>query len=130
MHPASHWQVIILLFHQSFVTLIFQICLQNEEPHVWTSATGRDLSMLPANYFYNLPQAQQVAFPPAHSTHGSFSGIYHPSQSVATPSNIQSLPQQTQAVGGSVDALPPSGAHQQLQSQITWNSTFLNRENI
>nr|GMC53411.1 GBF-interacting protein 1-like isoform X1 [Ipomoea batatas] len=104
---------------------------QNEEAHVRASATGRgDLSMLPANYFYNLPQAQQMAFPPAHSAHGSFPGIYHPSQSVATPSNIQSLPQQTQAVGGSVDALPPSGAHQQLQPQLNWNSTFLNRENI
>ncbi|XP_019196963.1 PREDICTED: GBF-interacting protein 1-like isoform X2 [Ipomoea nil] len=110
---------------------IYSTLKQNEEPHVWTSATGRDLSMLPqANYFYNLPQAQQMAFPPGHSTHGSFPGIYHPSQSVATPSNIQSLPQQTQAVGGSVDALPPSGAHQQLQPQMNWNSTFLNRENI
>ncbi|CAH9063984.1 unnamed protein product [Cuscuta epithymum] len=107
---------------------IYSTLKQNEEPHVWTSATGRELSMVPpANYFYNLPHAQQVAFSPAaHSTHGPFSSIYHPSQPIANPLSIQS--QRTQAVGGSVDALPP-GPHQQLQHQINWNAAFLNREN-
>ncbi|CAH9076171.1 unnamed protein product [Cuscuta europaea] len=108
---------------------IYSTLKQNEEPHVWTSASGRDLSMVPpANYFYNLPHAQQVAFSPAaHSTHGPFSSIYHPSQPIANSLSIQS--QRTQAVGGSVDALPPSGPRQQLQHQINWNAAFLNREN-
>lgn len=104
--------------------------MQNEDSHFRTSATGRDLSMLQANYFYNFPQDQQVGFAPAHSANSSFPGI-NPSQTIAVPSNVQPLAQQPQTVTGSVESdLPTSGARQQPQANINWNNKLLNRKNI
>lgn len=105
--------------------------LQSEESHVWKSATGRDTSTLQANFYYNFPQGQQVAFSPAHSGQGPLGGVYHPTQTTGAPSTVQSLPQQSQAIIGSAESVfPPGATYQQPHSQINWNSRFLNRENI
>ncbi|OIT02241.1 PREDICTED: GBF-interacting protein 1-like isoform X1 [Nicotiana attenuata] len=109
---------------------VYSMQKQNEDSHFRTSAPGRDLSMLQANYFYNFPQDQQVGFAPAHSANSSFPGI-NPSQTIAVPSNVQPLVQQPQTVTGSVESdLPTSGACQQPQANIHWNNKLLNRENI
>ncbi|GAA0180339.1 hypothetical protein LIER_30093 [Lithospermum erythrorhizon] len=95
---------------------------KNEEAHTWTATPGRDMSTLPANYFYNIPPGHHVAFP-SHSTHGPpFPGVYHPNQShpLSAPSSLQSFSQQPQAAGGTIESVVPSS--QLPQSQINWNN--------
>ncbi|KAK4439679.1 GBF-interacting protein 1 [Sesamum alatum] len=118
---------------------------QNEDLHILTSASGRDISALQANVFYNLPQGHPLAFSPAQVGHSSFPGIYHPTQSMSTPSLVQSL-QQSQPTGGTVESIiPPLSSYpqpqlqpqpqllplpQQQYGQMNWNQKLLNRENI
>ncbi|KAL0306229.1 UNVERIFIED_CONTAM: GBF-interacting protein 1 [Sesamum radiatum] len=118
---------------------------QNEDLHILTSASGRDISALQANVFYNLPQGHPLAFSPAQVGHNSFPGIYHPTQSMSTPSLVQSL-QQSQPTGGTVESIiPPLTSYpqpqlqpqpqllplpQQQYGQMNWNQKLLNRENI
>ncbi|KAL0443255.1 UNVERIFIED_CONTAM: hypothetical protein Slati_2048200 [Sesamum latifolium] len=118
---------------------------QNEDLHILTSASGRDISALQANVFYNLPQGHPLAFSAAQVGHNSFPGIYHPTQSMSTPSLVQSL-QQSQATGGTVESIiPPLSSYpqpqlqpqpqllplpQQQYGQMNWNQKLLNRENI
>ncbi|CAI9756803.1 unnamed protein product [Fraxinus pennsylvanica] len=82
---------------------IYSTIKQNEESHAWTSAPGQDMSTLQANVFYNIPQGQHSIFP-LQVGHGTFPGIYHPTQTVSIPSTLQSLPQQSQAVAGPLGA--------------------------
>ncbi|XP_011095579.1 GBF-interacting protein 1-like [Sesamum indicum] len=123
---------------------IYSAIKQNEDLHILTSASGRDVSALQANVFYNLPQGHPLAFSPAQVGHNSFPGIYHPTQSMSTPSLVQSL-QQSQPTGGSVESIiPPLSSYPQPQlqpqpqllplpqqyGQMNWNQKLLNRENI
>ncbi|KAJ8532496.1 hypothetical protein K7X08_012419 [Anisodus acutangulus] len=109
---------------------VYSLQKQNEDSHSRNSAPGRDLSMLQANYFYNIPQDQHVAVAPAYSANSSYPGI-NPSQTIATQSNVQPLVQQPQTVTRSGDSsLPTSGAYQQPQANIHWNNKLLNRENV
>lgn len=108
--------------------MALNLYLQNEEPHVWPSAPARDLSTLQANISYNFPQGQQVAYSPGQ---GPLSGTYHLTQTAGAPINVQSLPQQSHSVAGSVESVvPPTGTYQQLPSQTNWNTKIVNRENI
>ncbi|KAK6149429.1 hypothetical protein DH2020_016954 [Rehmannia glutinosa] len=59
---------------------------------------------LQSNVFYNLPQGQPVAFPPAQVGHNSFAGIYHPTQNMSTSSLVQTL-QQPQPTGGTAESM-------------------------
>ncbi|KAL3508342.1 hypothetical protein ACH5RR_027743 [Cinchona calisaya] len=112
-------------------TNIYSTLKQNEESQVWTSATGQDMSTLQATFFYNYPQGQQVAYSPAYSGQGPLGGMSHLTQTTGAPTTVQSLPQQSQAVAGSVEPVVPStGTYQQPHSQINWNSKLFNRENI
>ncbi|PIN09743.1 hypothetical protein CDL12_17673 [Handroanthus impetiginosus] len=124
---------------------IYSTIKQNEDLHVLSAASGRDISALQANMFYNFPQGQAVAFSPAQVGQNSFPGIYHPTQSMSSPSLVQSL-QQSQPTGGTIESIVPplsSYPQPQLQSQpqlrplpqqqygqMNWNKKFLNRENI
>ncbi|XP_027170064.1 GBF-interacting protein 1-like isoform X2 [Coffea eugenioides] len=107
---------------------IYSTLKQSEEPHVWTSAPGRDMSTLQANIFYNFPQGQHLAYSPGQ---GPLSGVYHFAQTTGAPTTVQSLAQQPQAVAGSVESVvDPTGTYQQPHSMINWNTKFLNRENV
>ncbi|KAK9269387.1 hypothetical protein L1049_001159 [Liquidambar formosana] len=102
---------------------------QTEGSAVWIPAPGRDMSGLQSNSFYNLPpQGQHVPFSPAQAGHGAFAGIYHPTQTMAGPSTVHPLLQQSQAISGSVETVghpPPSGSYQQPQNaQMNWNSSY------
>ncbi|KAL2475978.1 GBF-interacting protein 1-like [Abeliophyllum distichum] len=102
---------------------------QNEDSHAWTSAPGRDMTTLQANVFYNLPQGQHSVFPPSHVGHGTFPGIYHPTQTISAPSTLQSLPQQSQAVAGPLGAYPQPRLQPQQQpqhAQMNWNPKLVN----
>ncbi|XP_022877750.1 GBF-interacting protein 1-like isoform X2 [Olea europaea var. sylvestris] len=81
---------------------IYSTIKQNDDFHAWTSAPGRDVSTLQANVFYNLPLGQgQHSIFPSQVGHGTFPGIYQPTQNLST---LKSLPQQSQAVAGPLGA--------------------------
>lgn len=95
---------------------------------VWVPTPGREISGMQASSFYNLSQqGQHVTFAPTQPGHPAFTGIYHPSQTIAAAS-IHPLLQQSQTVAGAVEMVgPPSGAYQQQpqRSQFTWtNNTY------
>ncbi|OMP06939.1 UBA-like protein [Corchorus olitorius] len=99
----------------------------NEGSAIWMAAAGQDLSNLQVNSLYNLSlHGQQVPFSPAQAGHGAFAGLYQSPQTMAAPSNVNTLLQQSQAMGAAVENVgPPAGAYQQLQiGQNNWNTNY------
>ncbi|XP_038975945.1 GBF-interacting protein 1-like isoform X1 [Phoenix dactylifera] len=95
---------------------------QSEGPTVWIPAPGRDVSSLQVGSFYNLsPQGQHVTFTPTQAGHGSFTGIYHPTPTVAAGS-VQPFLQQSQAISGAIEVAGlPAGIYQQPQcAPVNW----------
>ncbi|XP_010942881.1 uncharacterized protein [Elaeis guineensis] len=95
---------------------------QSEVPTVWIPAPGRDVSSLQASSFYSLPpQGQHVTFAPTQAGHGSFTGIYQPTQIVAAGS-VHPLLQQFQATSGAIEvAGTPAGIYQRPQrAPVNW----------
>ncbi|KAH9804332.1 Flocculation protein [Citrus sinensis] len=93
---------------------------------VYITAPGQDLSNMQLNPLYNLTlQGQHIAFAP-QTSHGAFPGVYQSAQTLAAPSNVNPLLQQTQAMTAAVDTMgPPSGAYQQPQlAQMNWNPSY------
>ncbi|KAL6975166.1 hypothetical protein U1Q18_023960 [Sarracenia purpurea var. burkii] len=69
---------------------VYTTVLQGEGPFVRLPASGRDI--LHSNAFYNhLPHGQLVAFPPPRAGPMPFSGIYHPTQTIAATSTAHPL---------------------------------------
>lgn len=103
--------------------------MQSEGSTVWMTPPVRDISAFQAGSFYNLPpQGQQVAFATAQTGHAgaAFTGIYHPTQSVAGGS-VHPMLQQSQAVGGAPEMTgPPVGMYQQPQraSPLNWINNY------
>ncbi|KAI3457701.1 hypothetical protein Pfo_014364 [Paulownia fortunei] len=98
---------------------------QNEGSGVWFTTPSRDISTMQASSFYNLPQGQ-LAFTPTQPGHGTFTGIFHPAQSV-TAANVHPLLQQSQAtITNTVDMVgPTAGVYQQPQhAQLNWPSNY------
>ncbi|XP_022753009.1 GBF-interacting protein 1-like isoform X2 [Durio zibethinus] len=58
--------------------------------------------------------------------HGAFAGLYQSAQTMAAPSNVNTLLQQSQAMGAAVETMASaSGAYQQPQlAQINWNTNY------
>ncbi|PKA50512.1 hypothetical protein AXF42_Ash013727 [Apostasia shenzhenica] len=108
---------------------VFLTGQQSEGSAVWISPNARDISSLQTSSFYNVPpQGQPLAFAPTQSGHpaAAFTGLYHPSQSVAAGS-VHPLLQQSQAMTGASEiAGPPPGVYQQPQrgSQINWVNNY------
>lgn len=98
---------------------------QSESPTVWIPALGRDISALRASSFYSLPpQGQHVTFP-TQAGHGAFTGIYHPTQTIAA-ATVHPLLQQSQTMPGPVEIMgPPTGIFQQPQRpQVNWANNY------
>ncbi|XP_008797741.2 GBF-interacting protein 1-like isoform X4 [Phoenix dactylifera] len=100
---------------------------QTEGSAVWIpAAAGRDISSLQASSFYSFPsQGPHMTFTPTQAGHGAFSGLYHPTPTVAAAA-VHPLLQQSQTVAGAVEMVgPPSGVYQQPQrAQINWTNTY------
>ncbi|XP_020597522.1 GBF-interacting protein 1-like isoform X3 [Phalaenopsis equestris] len=103
---------------------------QSEGSAVWISPPGRDISTLQPSSFYNIPShGQPVAFAPTQAGHAaaaaSFTGLYHPTQSLSAGS-VHPLLQQSQAISGASEIAIPTGVYQQPQrpSQINWVNNF------
>ena len=106
---------------------MFWIWLQNEGSALWMPAPGQDLSNLQVNSLYNPSlHGQQVPFSPAQAGHGAFGGLYQSPQTMAAPSNVNTLLQQSQAMAAAVETVGlPTGAYQQPQlAQINWNTNY------
>ncbi|XWS09625.1 hypothetical protein CRYUN_Cryun39dG0005800 [Craigia yunnanensis] len=111
---------------------------QLKENHIYTTAPlnegsalwmppGQDLSNLQVNSLYNLSlHGQQVPFSPVQAGHGPFAGFYQSPQTMAAPSNVNTLLQHSQAMAAAVETVPPpTGAYQQPQlAQINWNTSY------
>ncbi|PKU69692.1 GBF-interacting protein 1-like isoform X1 [Dendrobium catenatum] len=108
---------------------VFMTGQQSEGSAVWMSPPTRDISTFQAGSFYNVPpQGQPVAFASAQGGHAAaaFTGIYHPTQSVAGGS-VHPLLQQSQPIGGAAEmGGPPLGIYQQPQraSPINWINNY------
>ncbi|XP_010942572.1 GBF-interacting protein 1-like isoform X4 [Elaeis guineensis] len=100
---------------------------QSEGSAVWIpAAAGRDISSLQASSFYSFPpQGPHMTFAPTQAGHGAFSGLYHPTPTVAAAA-VHPLLQQSQTVAGAVEMVgPPSGVYQQPQrAQINWTNNY------
>ncbi|XP_059591614.1 GBF-interacting protein 1-like isoform X4 [Vitis vinifera] len=100
---------------------------QSEGSAVWIPAPGHDISSLQSNSLFNLStQGQHPTFSPAQAGHGAFTGMYHPTQTMAAPPTVHSLLQQSQSMAGSVDMMgPPGSGYQPPQhAQINWNPNY------
>ncbi|XP_034678347.1 GBF-interacting protein 1-like isoform X1 [Vitis riparia] len=100
---------------------------QSEGSAVWIPAPGHDISSLQSNSLFNLStQGQHPTFSPAQAGHGAFTGMYHPTQTMAAPLAVHSLLQQSQSMAGSVDMMgPPASGYQPPQhAQINWNPSY------
>ncbi|KAE8702738.1 GBF-interacting protein 1 [Hibiscus syriacus] len=101
---------------------------QNEGSALWMPAPGQDLSNLQVNSLYNLSlHSQQLPFSPSQASHGAFAGLYHsPPQTVAPPSNSNTLLQQSQPMAAAVGTVgPPAGPYQQPQlAQVNWKTNY------
>ncbi|XP_059661279.1 GBF-interacting protein 1-like isoform X2 [Cornus florida] len=97
---------------------------QTEGSAVWITPPGQEISGLQASSFYNLPQGQ-VTFAPTQAGHGTFAGIYHPSQAV-TPAAVHPLLQQSQTMAGAADMVGSTASvYQQPQhAQINWPNNY------
>ncbi|XP_044473576.1 GBF-interacting protein 1-like isoform X2 [Mangifera indica] len=99
----------------------------SEGSGVWIPSAGHDLSNMQINPLYNLAlQGQHIAFAPAQAGHNAFPGIYQPAQTLAAPSNVNPLLQQSQAMAAAVETMAlPSGAYQHSQvAQVNWNPSY------
>ncbi|KAM0936518.1 putative GBF-interacting protein [Dioscorea sansibarensis] len=99
---------------------------QSEGSAVWIPATGRDIPALQPSSFYSLPPpGQPLSFAPSQAGHGAFTGIYHPTQTVAATAVHPLLPQ-SQPMSGAVEMVgPPAGVYQQPQrAQINWTNNY------
>ncbi|GMI85200.1 hypothetical protein HRI_002189200 [Hibiscus trionum] len=100
----------------------------NEGSALWMPAPGQDLSNLQVNSLYNLSlHGQQLPYSPAQAGHGAFAGLYQsPPQTMAAPSNISTLLQQSQPMAVAVGtAGPPAGPYQQPQlAQVNWKTDY------
>ncbi|XP_020231122.1 GBF-interacting protein 1-like isoform X2 [Cajanus cajan] len=86
-------------------------------------APGPDIS---SSSFYNLtPQGQHMTFAPTQAGHGTFPGIYHPTQAV-TAGAVHPLLQQSQTMAGAVDMVGTGGSvYQQPQhAHINWPGNY------
>ncbi|XP_074272477.1 GBF-interacting protein 1 isoform X2 [Silene latifolia] len=97
---------------------------QTEGTAVWFPGPGRDMSSLPVNAFYNLPQGQHATYAPTQAAQGAYGGVFHPAQA----GTVHSLLQQSQAMPGpgAVDMVGPTGnIYQQPQhSQMNWPNNY------
>ncbi|KAH9602518.1 hypothetical protein KSS87_004410 [Heliosperma pusillum] len=97
---------------------------QTEGTAVWFPGPGRDMSSLPVNAFYNLPQGQHVTYAPTQAVQGAYGGIFHPAQAAT----VHPLLQQSQGMPGpgAVDMVGPNGSvYQQPQhSQMNWPNNY------
>ncbi|PKU82343.1 GBF-interacting protein 1-like isoform X2 [Dendrobium catenatum] len=111
-------------FKENYVFIAGQ---QTEGSTVWISPPGRDISTLQPGSFYNVPShGQPVAFAPTQAGHAAaFTGLYHPSQSLAAGS-VHPLLHQSQAINGASEIAGPPGVYHQPQrsSQINWVNNF------
>ncbi|KAL0916104.1 hypothetical protein M5K25_013587 [Dendrobium thyrsiflorum] len=111
-------------FKENYVFIAGQ---QTEGSAVWISPPGRDISTLQAGSFYNVPShGQPVAFAPTQAGHAAaFTGLYHPTQSLAAGS-VHPLLHQSQAINGASEIAGPHGVYHQPQrsSQINWVNNF------
>lgn len=99
---------------------------QSEGSAVWIPAPGRDIPALQPSSFYSLPPpGQPLSFAPSQAGHGAFTGIYHPTQTVAATAVHPLLPQ-SQPMSGAVEMVgPPAGVYQQQQrAQINWTNNY------
>ncbi|XP_052482108.1 GBF-interacting protein 1-like isoform X1 [Gossypium raimondii] len=100
----------------------------NESSALWMPAPGQDLSNLQVNSLYNLSlHGPQLPFSPAQAGHGAFAGLYQsPPQTMAAPSNVNTLLQQSQSTAAAVGSVgPPSGTYQQPQlAQVNWKTNY------
>lgn len=110
------------------------LLLQSEGSAMWIP--GQDISSLQANSLFNLPtQGQHPAYSPAQVGHGAFTGIYHPTQTMAAPPTVHSLLPHTQpAMAGSADMMGAAGSGYQVgappqppppqHAQMSWNPNY------
>ncbi|KAE8706567.1 GBF-interacting protein 1 [Hibiscus syriacus] len=84
----------------------------NEGSALWMPAPGQDLSNLPVNSLFNLSlHGQQLPYSPAQAGHGAFAGLYlPPPQTMAAPSNVNTLLQQSQSMAAAVRTVGPQRA--------------------
>ncbi|KAI9403095.1 hypothetical protein POPTR_001G370900v4 [Populus trichocarpa] len=90
----------------------------------WIPPPGQDISSLQLSSLYHLhPQGQHLTFSPQAGL-AAFPGIYPPVQTVAAPSAVNQLTQQSQTMPTTAEpVVPPPGPYQQPQlTQINWNS--------
>ncbi|KAB5521247.1 hypothetical protein DKX38_025566 [Salix brachista] len=91
----------------------------------WIPPPGQDISSLQQlSSFYHLhPQGQHLTFSPQAGL-AAFPAIYPPVQTVAAPSTVNQLTQQSQTMPATVEpVVPPSDPYQQPQlTPINWNS--------
>ncbi|XP_022735323.1 GBF-interacting protein 1-like [Durio zibethinus] len=112
---------------QSKENRIYTTVSLNEGSALWMHAPGQDLSNLQVNSLYNLSlHGQQVPFSPVQAGHGSFAGLYQPPQTMAAPSNVNTLLQHSQAMAAAVETVAPlTSAYQRPQlAQINWNTNY------
>ncbi|XP_022848714.1 GBF-interacting protein 1-like [Olea europaea var. sylvestris] len=111
-----------LAAHQVKENSLYVSGQQSEGSGVWFTTPSQDISSLQASSFYNLPQSQ-LPFTPTQPGHGTFAGMYHPSQAAAT---VHHLLQQSQTITSPVDMVgPPTSVYQQPQhTQLNWSSNY------
>ncbi|XP_034925139.1 GBF-interacting protein 1 isoform X3 [Populus alba] len=82
----------------------------------WIPPSGQDISSLQLSSLYHLhPQGQHLTFSPQAGL-AAFPGIYPPVQTVAAPSAVNQLTQQSQTMPATVEpVVPPTGPYQQPQ---------------
>ncbi|KAL4279335.1 hypothetical protein GQ457_03G023140 [Hibiscus cannabinus] len=100
----------------------------NEGSTIWMAAAGHDISNLPVHPLYSVSlQGQQFPFSPAQARHGAIAGLYQSSQTIAPPSNVNTLLQHSQAMAAATaeTAVLASSAYQQPQlTQLNWNTNY------
>ncbi|KAK8691183.1 hypothetical protein V6N13_074701 [Hibiscus sabdariffa] len=100
----------------------------NEGSTIWMAAAGHDISNLPVHPLYSVSlHGQQFPFSPAQARHGAIAGLYQSSQTIAPPSNVNTLLQHSQAMAAATaeTAVPASSAYQQPQlTQLNWNTNY------
>lgn len=113
----------IVMFTFTCSCLFIFVLWQSEGSAVWFAAPGRDISGLQPSSFYNIPPQGPVSFTPPQS-HGTFTGIYHPAQTVSA-SSVHPLLQQSQTMASPADIPgPTAGAYQPQHAQFNWPNNY------